>query len=421
MMRKFSLMLLLVSLLMMIFAPAYASGPHNGDRGKKMRIALALGQGAKSAFEEGYVFQRGATTATDLKELQKLYNDAGATEMFVRINTKRYNDGDLSVDPAHAELHSLESGLAMCRIAAEVHMPINPEIMVAYTYMDSFSQQAPDFKDYPELNKPDKPWSEYSLAEMKSVLKQYGQLVAKELKMAGCKVDYWNLGNEANFGFAGVSVGLKTAVNPILETTTLWDMFVLPSFGAEWLKDNVWNYNGQLMAALAEGIRKVDRNAKFSTHVTTTVADTTSITTYFRTLAQNGFKVDQAGISFYPTSMSHVPDPLGTVKGMINAVRQELRVPVFIAEYAYPSHPIDSGPYQDWDTPPTGYVISEADQARFTADLLAWGRQNGVSGIRPWAPDLITGEWSAMSLFNADETTKIATAKPILNVFRAFR
>ncbi|MBB6634607.1 glycosyl hydrolase 53 family protein [Cohnella thailandensis] len=414
-MKKLTVTALLVSLFMTIGFPAYASGPH--QNGNQMRIALSLGQGAKSAFEEGYVFKRGNRTATNLEQLQKLYNEAGATEMFVRINTKRYNDGDLSVDPAHAELHSLESGLEICRVASKLRMPINPEIMVAYTYMDSFSQQAPDFKDYPEIVKPNKPWSEYTLAEMKSVLKQYGELVARELQRTGCQVDYWNLGNEANFGFGGVSIGLKTAVNPLLESKTLYDMFVLPSFGADWLKDNVWNYNGQMMAALAEGIRKVDRNAKFSTHVTTSVADATSITTFFQTLAANGFTVDQAGISFYPTSMTYNPDPVGTVKSMITAVHQALGVPVFIAEYAYPSSPIDSGTYQEWDTPVAGYAISESDQARFTEDFLAWGKDNGVSGIRPWAPDLITGEWSSMSLFNADPTTKIATAKPILDVF----
>lgn len=414
-MKKIPVALMIVSLLIMVAGPAYAFGTPNNGSG--MRIALSLGQGAKSALQEGYVFKYGTKTATNLEQLQLLYNAAGATEMFVRINTKRYNDGEVTADPAHAELHSLQSGLEICRVASKLHMPINPEIMVAHTYMDSFSQQAPDFKDYPEITKPYKPWSEYSLSEMKSVLKQYGELVARQLKQAGCRVDYWNLGNEANFGFGGVSVGLKTAVNPQLEGKTLYEMFTLPSFGADWLKDNVWNYNGQMMAALASGIRKVDRNAKFSTHVTTSVADTYSITTYFKTLANNGFKVDQAGISFYPTSMTYNPDPLGTVKAMITAVRQQLGVPVFIAEYAYPSEPIESGTYQDWDTPLTGYAISEADQARFTADLLAWGRSNGISGIRPWAPDLILGEWSSMSLFKANPATKIAEAKPILNVF----
>ncbi|MDY8023267.1 glycosyl hydrolase 53 family protein [Paenibacillus polymyxa] len=209
------------------------------------------------------------------------------------------------MDPEHAELLSLESGLKVCKIAKELGLKVNPEIMAAYTYMDSFSQQAPNFKDYPEITQPNKPWSEYNLEEMKDVLEQYGELVAKEVVESGCEVEFWNIGNEANFGFGGVNVGLKTAVNPILENKTLQDMYTSPSFGAEWLKENVWNYNGQMMAALANGIKKVDPDAKFSTHITTAMADTTFMTSYYKTLAENGYKVDQVGISFYPTSMSY--------------------------------------------------------------------------------------------------------------------
>lgn len=386
----------------------------------KFRVALSLGQGVEDTFESGYVFEHGGTIASNQKELQQLYINAGANEMFVRINTKRYNDGDLSIDPEHAELHSLETGINTCKIASELDIPINPEIMLAYTYMDSFSQQAPNFKDYPEINKPNKPWSEYTLDEMNKVLTQYGELVASELLSTGCEVKYWNLGNEANFGFGGVNVGLKTAVNPELENKNLWEMYMLPSFGTDWLKENVWNYNGKMMAALAKGIKKVDPNAKFSTHITTAVADKKFATTYFKTLEKNGFKVDQAGISFYPTSMSYLPDPVATVKEMIVAINKEIKKPVFIAEYAFPSEEMTSGPFQDWDVPLNGYEITESGQSQFTEDFIKWGIKNGVSGIRPWAPDLALNHWGPMSLFTVDEETKTINAKPVLDVFQTY-
>ncbi len=393
---------------------------HTVVKNHNYRVALSLGQGVEETLKSGYIFKHGDTIASNQKELQQLYINAGANEMFVRINTKRYNDGDLSVDPEHAELHSLETGLNMCKIAADLDIPINPEIMLAYTYMDSFSQQAPNFKDYPELNKPNKPWSEYTLEEMNNVLTQYGELVASELLSAGCEVKYWNLGNEANFGFGGVNVGLKTAVNPELENKNLWDMYMLPSFGTEWLKENVWNYNGKMMAALAKGIKKVDRNAKFSTHITTAVADKTFATAYFKTLSKNGFKVDQAGISFYPTSMSYLQDPVATVKDMIVAINKEVKKPVFIAEYAFPSEEMTSGPFQDWDVPLNGYEITEEGQSQFTEDFIKWGMKNGVSGIRPWAPDLSLNHWGPMSLFTVDEEIKTINAKPVLDVYQTY-
>lgn len=396
------------------------SNPKNIKREQNFRLALSLGQGVEDTLQSGYVFQHGDTVATNATELQQLYINAGANEMFVRINTKRYNDGEITEDPYHAELLSLESGLKKAELAAKLNIPINPEIMVAHTYMDSFSQQSPNFKDYPEIDMPDKPWSQYSLEEMNDVLTQYGELVATAILETGADVEYWNIGNEANFGFGGVNVGLKTAVNPELENKNLWDMLTLPSYGTSWLKENVWNYNGQMMAAVAEGIKNVDPEAKFSTHITTSIADTTFITTYFKTLSENGFTVDQAGISFYPTSMSYLPNPVQTVKEMITSVNKEMNVPVFIAEYAYPSEEITSGPFQDWDAPILGYEVTEQGQSQFTADFIKWSMKNGVSGIRPWAPDLAVDHWGPMSLFTVNEENKIAEAKPVLDVYQKY-
>ncbi|MGM1020388.1 MAG: glycosyl hydrolase 53 family protein [Bacillota bacterium] len=418
-MKKMLISTLVTVLLLMGFDSTIYAQPAKSKsqeiESNNFRMALSLGQGVSDTLKQGYKFKYGNNIARTPKELQRLYRRIGSNEMFVRINTKRYNDGDVSIDPEHAELLSLESGLKVCKIAKELGLKVNPEIMVAYTYMDSFSQQAPNFKDYPEITQPNKPWSEYNLEEMKDVLYQYGKLVAKEVVKSGCEVEFWNIGNEANFGFGGVSVGLKTAVNPILENKTLQDMYTSPSFGAQWLKENVWNYNGEMMAALANGIKKVDPDAKFSTHITTAMADTNFMTSYFKTLAENGYNVDQVGISFYPTSMSHFTDPVNYTKNMITETYNELKLPIFVAEYAYPSEAITSGPFADWDTPIPGYEISEKDQARFTIDFIKWGRENGVSGIRPWAPDLsIINHWAPMSLFKMDSDGSTLSAKPIL-------
>ena len=53
---------------------------------------------------------------------------------------------------------------------------------------------------------------------------------------------------------------------------------------------------------------------------------------------------------------------------------------------------------------------SLADGARFLSELIAWGKKNGIAGIRPWAPEL---DW-AMPWFDFDEKTKTATAKTAL-------
>lgn len=87
------------------------------------------------------------------------------------------------------------------------------------TAMDMETQQAPRFEEYPEIYalQNGKDWSELSLEEICTVLEAYGAFVAESILRTGCTVQNWNLGNEANFGFAGISLGLKTAVNPKLE------------------------------------------------------------------------------------------------------------------------------------------------------------------------------------------------------------
>ena len=43
-------------------------------------------------------------------------------------------------------------------------------------------------------------------------------------------------------------------------------------------------------------------------------------------------------------------------------------------------------------------------------DLITWGKENGMAGIRPWAPEL---DW-VNPWFDFDESTKTATAKTAL-------
>lgn len=304
-----------------------------------------------------------------------------------------------------------------CRLVAELDIPINPEIMCAYTYMDGFTPQAPDFKDYPEIIKPDKSWSEYTIDEMCSVLEQYGELVATEILNTGCTVEYWNLGNEANFGFAGVTVGLKTTVNPELKKVSLYDMYALDHIGTDYLKKNIWSYNAKMMSALAKGIKKVQPDAKFATHVACQ-NDVYFNVEYYNTLKKYGMKLNQAGISIYPTNeaANYSQDYMTDMKNVIKAVVKECKIPMFIAEYLYPSSNME-GQLSTWDVPVLGYQIDSEDQARFTSDFLEWCKTNGVSGIRPWGADVLD-DWEPMSFFTYDENSKVATAKPIINVFK---
>lgn len=385
------------------------------------RVALSLSPFSLPQFEDGYSFNVGDRTACTPEELQSIYSDLGSTEMFVRIATKRHVTSDNTTDgipDENANVHTFDQGIRLCRIAAALNIPINPEIMCAYTYMDMDRQQAPRFEEYPEIYalQKGKEWSELSLDEILTVLEAYGAFIGEEILKTGCTVHNWNLGNEANFGFAGISVGLETAVNPKLKNVSEIGKYMTSVFGVSWLKENLWPYEAQALAAVRKGIlnayAKLGKDAstvKFSTHIATVVATTRSCVSFFQTMAENGYAMDVAGISYYPSAPSLSMDNVDLLTRTIVRINHECGIPVFIAEFAYPSGTME-GPFAGWNNQMGDYVKDQEGQEAIYRDIVSWGKRNGLCGIRYWAPDY--KGWYAMSMF--EFSGKSGNAKSIL-------
>jgi arabinogalactan endo-1,4-beta-galactosidase len=122
------------------------------------------------------------------------------------------------------------------------------------------------------------------------------------------------------------------------------------------------------------------------------------------------------GVSYYPTSSPFPRDRLQAFKDMATAVRRELGRPVFVAEFGYPAAKMQG--IFTWNDAVAGYPQTPDGQAAFLRDLVAWGRRDNVlSGIRPWAPDLALATWAPMALFQLDG--KIATPRPALDALNA--
>lgn len=65
---------------------------------------------------------------------------------------------------------------------------------------------------------------------------------------------------------------------------------------------------------------------------------------------------------------------------------------------------------KNWNNKVYGYDLTDEDGAKFLNELIVWGKNNGMAGIRPWAPEL---DW-ANPWFDFDKTTKTATPKMAL-------
>ena len=401
------------------------------------RIALSLSPFSLKQFQEGYSFVVGDRTATTPKELQEIYCDLGSTEMYVRLATKRHvtynadgtldNTTDGNADE-NANVHTFDQVMQTCRIAAELNIPINPEVMCAYIYMDMDGTQAPRFyeEDYPELYaKPefynimhDRKWEELSLEEICTVLEMYGEFVADSILATGCTVNDWNIGNEANFGFAGIGIGTPNSFDQKLAKAGQLKRYMSSLFGLRWLKKHVWNYEAQTLAAVKRGILNAYQHypemdaskVKFSTHIATVTSTPRATASFFTYMAEHGYAVETAGISYYPSAPAMSTNKKKMLTKTVTRINKKCGVPVFIGEFSYPSQEM-VGPFAGWNKQLKGYQKDQQGQADIYKDVIAWGKDHGLIGIRYWAPDY-EGEWYPMSMFEFED--KVGTAKTVL-------
>ena len=405
---------------------------------QSFRVALSLSPFSLNQFDKGYTFKVGDKTATTPQELQSIYRDLGSTEMYVRLATKRHKtyNADGTLDNTtdgnpdeNANVHTFDQVMQTCRIAAELGIPINPEVMCAYIYMDMDGTQAPRFykSDYPELY--DKPefakimkdgnakWEELSLDEICKVLEIYGEFVADSILATGCTVNDWNLGNEANFGFAGIGIGTPNSFDRKLANAGQMKRYMSSLFSLNWLKKHVWKYNVQQYAAIKRGILKAyenrhmdTSNVRFSTHIATVTSTPRATAAFFKYMISNGYEMQTAGISYYPSAPAMSFNKRKMFTKTVTRINKKCNIPVFIGEFSYPSEEM-VGPFAGWNKQLKGYAKNQQGQADIYRDVIAWGKDHGLVGIRYWAGDY-EGEWYPMSMFTFEN--KVGTAKTIL-------
>jgi arabinogalactan endo-1,4-beta-galactosidase len=389
---------------------------------KEFRVSVSVSPFTELLFRSGITFTDGKATARNPEDLQRLFVSHGANEVYARIaTTQRYRTGFGD--------HSMDRGLERARMAKALNLPFNPELGLFNIYGDVGCQPAPDFSDYPEIKVPG-PWTSLTLEQMLPLLRSYGVAAARQIVGTGVKVRIWDLGNEVEFGTAGVAIqpmpgrcddtagghGWYKApdkIDPAIGRTSVFELMKLPETQRiAWLRAHLWPYEARILAAVAEGIRSVDPHARFSTHVSgiTSVLPAQAVA-FFKAMREGGFSPDELGTSYYPTSSANPPDRLQAFKDMAAAVRRELGRPVFVAEFGYPAAKMEQ--LFIWNDAVKGYPLTGEGQASFVRDLVAWGATTGtLCGLRPWGPDIATPGWGPMSFFQLDGKT--ARARPSL-------
>ena len=138
---------LIILIIRILIAQLYYSdlGFHVVKTDEKFRYALSLSPFTSKSINEGYTYEYNDKQINTMKELEQLYIERGATEMYVRIATKRsvtqedITDGEKDTN---ANVHTFDQAMVLCQIAADLNIPINPEV-----------NQAPRFNEYNEIYK----------------------------------------------------------------------------------------------------------------------------------------------------------------------------------------------------------------------------------------------------------------------------
>ncbi len=402
-------------------------GCQNSNKTDKVsfRNSTSVSPFSELMFRSGYTFEdQEGNSASNAEELQKLFVVHGANEIFVRIATARK---PYSMDGAD---HSLAAAVEKAKMAKNLDLPLNPEIGLFKYYGDVTGQPGPDFSEYPEITM-SKLWIRMDIDEMTDVLEQYGKIVAEEILATGVEVNVWDIGNEVNFGIAGVSVQpLPNAmagemgedwyeapdnIDPDIGKESVYSLLVMENNEKiGWLDKHVWPNQAKLMKAVCSGILSADPDARFSTHITFP-ENTEFVVAFYRAMKKYGLQLDVAGLSYYPSS-SPLASSISQFKNTVDQLVRETQLPVFIAEYAYPAYTEDHipiGPYKDWNNKVSGYEMNYEGQAALLRDLTCWGKDNGICGIRPWAPDLVSLYWTEFSVFSVSGLS--AKALPVLD------
>ncbi len=393
--------------------------------GQEFRVSVSVSPFTEMVLKTGSSFTDGRITATTVEGVQRLFVNHGANEVYARIaTTQKYRKG-------YGD-HSMDTGLTRARMAASMGLPFNPELGLFDIYGDIRCQPAPDFTDYSSIRLPG-PWASLTVDQMATTLGEYGAAAAKQILATGVRVAVWDIGNEVEFGVAGVAVRPQPGgcddtagkdwyrapdrVDPAIGRMSFDVLVGMPEEKrTAWLSQHLWPHEARLLGAVAGGIRTVDPHARFSTHVSGVAATQPKFATaFFREMRDGGFSPDELGVSYYPTSSAYPRDRLQAFKDMAGMARRELGRPVFVAEFGYPAARM-SGMFS-WNDAVAGYPITPEGQADFARALVDWGtREKVLSGIRPWGPDLALPGWAPMSLFAREG--KLLKARPALDAFR---
>ncbi len=240
-------------------------------------------------------------------------------------------------------------------------------------------------------------WAGLDLEERATAVRQYSFETAKHFLDQGIRLDFYEIGNEIDYGICGV----------FAEITQPRDV--------ESLRKDIWPSEARLIRAAVEGIRQADADAQILLHIASST-DPLLASAFFRAMEDFGVEYDYMGLSHYPTAFGLVA--ASRLKDTLDKLTDEVGKPIFISETAYPAETPWGGQFGGWRYALPGYPLTPEGQARWLHDFFLGMRNRGdVLGVYVFSPDFwFSGElWEPFALFDSEGKARPGVASFNLN------
>ncbi len=247
-------------------------------------------------------------------------------------------------------------------------------------------------EDWADVNKQPAPeaWADLSLDDRAEAIRSYTREAAQHFRDESVDIDFYEIGNEIDYGICGVFAEVTEERDP-------------PS-----LRETIWPAEAQMIRSAIDGVREADPDARFMLHIANSW-DPDFAVAFFQAMTDLGVTYDYVGLSLYPSAFGVAAT--SQFCSVLDALETEIGKPVILAETAYPAEPTTGGPFGDWRRPLPGYSLTSDGQARWVSDLLAGMRaRSDVVGVYYFSPEFwFAGEvWGPFALFDGDGVARPA-------------
>jgi arabinogalactan endo-1,4-beta-galactosidase len=248
--------------------------------------------------------------------------------------------------------------------------------------------------DWADVNKQPAPaeWAGLTLEERAEAIRKYSNETVQHFIDQGITMDFYEIGNEIDYGIAGVFADTKHPRD--LHT----------------LRQTIWVDEAFLIKAAIEGVRMADPEAKILLHIATSWSPDFA-SAFFQAMTDLGVDYDYTGLSYYP-SVFGSPSAIQFCV-TLDRLSAEVGKPIIIAETAYPAEPPTGGLFNDWRRSVYGYPLTPEGQAWWLMDFLETMRgRKDVLGVYLFSPGFwFSGElWGPFALFGNDGMARPAVA-----------